>query len=79
MHLLAFLTPLLQKTYFCEQFDVQKPLGKFKLAEEMETPICVNIFNYVYQCLIFTCNVENYEIRIFCCKQEIGHFKRAEF
>lgn len=47
MHFLVFLTPLLQKTYFCEQFDVQKPLGKFKPAEETETLICVNIFNYV--------------------------------
>lgn len=47
MHLLVFLTPLLQKICFCEQSDVQKPLGKFKPVEETEMPICVNILNYV--------------------------------
>lgn len=47
MRLSVFLTPLLQKTCFCEQFDIQKPLDKFKPAEKTEAPICVNIFNYV--------------------------------
>lgn len=47
MPLLDFLTLLLQKTYFCELFDIQKPLGKLKPAEETRAPTCVNIFNDV--------------------------------
>lgn len=47
MHSLGFLTHLLQKTYFCEQFAIWKPLSKYKRTDETGTSVCVNILQYV--------------------------------
>lgn len=41
MPLLVSLTRLLQKTYFCEQSALQKPLSKYKPTDETETSVCV--------------------------------------
>lgn len=47
MHSLVSLMHLLQKTYFYEQFAIQKPSSKYKPADVTKTPVCVNIFKYV--------------------------------
>lgn len=79
MHSLVSLTHLLQKTYFCEHFVIQKPLSKYKPTDETETPVC----EYIQICLtsasflhVMLKTMKNVFSAV--C-QKIGHFKELSF
>lgn len=79
MRLLVSLMHLLQKTCFCEQLAIQKPSSSYTSTDGTETPFVCIYSNMYNECLIFTCNVGNYEKCIFCCMQENRAFQRATF
>lgn len=79
MPLLVSLMHLLQKTYFCEQFAIQKPSSKYKPMDETETPVLCIYSNMFNQCLILHVMLKTMKNVFSAVCKKIGHFKELSF